>query len=116
MRGFIEKAAVLLSSVSPSIDSYFNAVTNKYRLLKPSPETKRPLIRIADMRFEKKIKPDFSKTVFTAAQKHIKKNNRVMVVMNRRGYSQRSSARNAATLKSAINVISRLYFISTIIC
>ncbi|PKL52619.1 MAG: primosomal protein N' [Nitrospira bacterium HGW-Nitrospira-1] len=87
MRGFMEKAAVLLSSISPSIDSYFNAITNKYRLVKPSSDIKRPAIRIADMRFEKKIKPDLSKTVFDAAQKHIKKNDRVMFVINRRGYS-----------------------------
>ncbi len=87
MRGFIEKTAVLLSSISPSVDSYFNAITNKYRLLKPSRDIQRPAIRIADMRFEKKIKPDFSKAAYNAAQKHIKKNNKVMFVMNRRGYS-----------------------------
>jgi primosomal protein N' (replication factor Y) len=87
MRGFIEKAAVLLSSISPSIDSYFNAITSKYRILKPSPDIKRPNIRIADMQFEKKIKPDLSKAVHDAAQKHIRKNNKIMFVVNRRGYS-----------------------------
>lgn len=87
MRGFIEKATVLLSSISPSIDSYFNAMSNKYKLVKPSPEVKRPAIRIADMRFEKKIKPDFSKTVYDAAKKHIRKNSKVIFVINRRGYS-----------------------------
>lgn len=87
MRGFIEKAAVILSSISPSIDSYYNAISNKYKLVKPSPAVKRPAIRIADMRFEKKIKPDFSKTVYEAAKKHIRKNSKVMFVINRRGYS-----------------------------
>ena len=87
MRGFIEKAAVVLSSISPSIDSYFNAITNKYRIIKPSPDIKRPNIRIVDMQFEKKIKPDLSKTVHDAARKHIQKNNKIMFVVNRRGYS-----------------------------
>ena len=87
MRGFIEKAAVLLSSITPSIDSYFNAVTNKYRMLKPSSDMKRPVIRIADMQFEKKIRPGFSKTVYDAALRHVRKNDRVMFVINRRGYS-----------------------------
>lgn len=87
MRGFIEKATVLLSSISPSIDSYFNAITNKYRMLKPSINIKRPVIRIADMQFEKKIRPGFSKTVYDAALKHVRKNDRVMFVINRRGYS-----------------------------
>jgi primosomal protein N' (replication factor Y) len=87
MRGFIEKAAVLLSSISPSIESYFNANTNKYRFIKPSPAAKRPVIRIADMRFEKKIKPDISKAVYDAAKKHILRNNKTMFVINKRGYS-----------------------------
>jgi primosomal protein N' (replication factor Y) len=87
MRGFIEKAAVLLSSITPSIDSYFNAVTNKYRMLKPSTDMKRPAIRIADMQFEKKIRPGFSRTVYEAALRHVQKNDRVMFVINRRGYS-----------------------------
>jgi primosomal protein N' (replication factor Y) len=87
MRGFIEKAAVLLSSVSPSIDSYFNAVTEKYRMIKPVPADKRPVIRIADMQFEKKIKPGLSKTAYDAANRHIRKNHKVLFVVNRRGYS-----------------------------
>jgi primosomal protein N' (replication factor Y) len=62
-------------------------MTNKYRMVKPSPDMKRPMIRIANMRFEKKIKPDLSKTVFDAAKRHIKKNDKVMFVINRRGYS-----------------------------
>ena len=87
MRAFIEKAPVLLSSISPSIDSYFNAITNKYRIIKPATDIKRPNIRIADMQFEKKIRPGLSKTVHDAARKHIQKNNKVMFVVNRRGYS-----------------------------
>jgi len=87
MRAFIEKATILLSSISPSIDSYFNAMTNKYGMLKPSSDIRRPAIRIANMRFEKKIKPDLSQTVFDAAKKHINKNDKVMFVINRRGYS-----------------------------
>jgi len=96
MRGFIEKAAVLLSSITPSIDSYFNAVTNKYRLLKPPPDIKRPAIRIADMQFEKKIRPGFSRTVYDAALKHVRKNDRVMFVINRRGYSSLLLCRECA--------------------
>jgi primosomal protein N' (replication factor Y) (superfamily II helicase) len=87
MRGFVEKSTVLLSSISPSIDSYFNAITGKYKMLKPSLDIKRPFIRIADMQYEKKIRPGFSRTVHDAALKHIRKNDKVMFVINRRGYS-----------------------------
>jgi len=96
MRGFIEKAAVLLSSISPSIDSYFNAITNKYSIIRPSPAIKRPNVRIAEMQFEKKIKPDLSKTVHDAARKHIRKNNKIMFVINRRGYSTTLLCRECA--------------------
>jgi primosomal protein N' (replication factor Y) (superfamily II helicase) len=86
MRAFIEKAAVLLSSVTPSFDSYFNALTGKYRIISPS-QLPRPVIKIADMQFEKKVKPDFSQRLYEAARKHIRKNNRIIFVVNRRGYS-----------------------------
>ena len=86
----------MLSSISPSIDSYFNAITNKYKIIKPSAGIKRPNIRIADMQFEKKIKPDLSKTVHEAARKHIRKNNKVMFVVNRRGYSTTLLCRECA--------------------
>ncbi len=103
MRGFIEKAAVLLSSISPSIDSYFNAITNKYTIIKPSSDIKRPNIRIADMQFEKKIKPDFSKTVHDAARKHIRNNNKIMFVVNRRGYSSTLLCRECAYIVKCVS-------------
>ena len=87
MRGFMEKAVVLLSSISPSIDSYFNTITGKYSIIEPAADMRRPVIRIADMRFEKKIKQDFSKTVYDTAKKHIQKNNKILFTLNRRGYS-----------------------------
>ena len=96
MRGYIEKSAVLLSSITPSIDSYFNAITKKYRMLRPSPDIKRPVIRIADMQFEKKIRQGFSRTVYDAALKHIRKNDKVMFVINRRGYSSLLLCRECA--------------------
>ena len=37
------------------------------------------------MQFEKKIKPDLSKTVHDAARKHIRKNNKIMFVVNKKG-------------------------------
>ncbi len=87
MRGFIEKATVLLSSITPSIDSYYNSFSDKYKLIKPSSSLTRPKIRIIDMRFEKTVKPNFSKTVYEDSKHHIKKGEKLMFVINRRGYS-----------------------------
>jgi primosomal protein N' (replication factor Y) len=87
MRGFIERAPVVLSSVTPSVDSYFNALTGKYILLSPPRLTKRPRITIVDMRYAKKVRPGISKEVADAAKGKIRSGKRIMFVINRRGYS-----------------------------
>lgn len=88
MRGFLEKSTVLLSSVTPSVDSYFNALTRKYIPLKPAGHAKkRPRISVIDMRYSKKIKPGISKEVFDAARSRLKAKKKIMFAMNRRGYS-----------------------------
>ena len=87
MRGFLEKAPVVLSSVTPSVDSYFNALTGKYVLLSPPSLTKRQRITIVDMRYAKKVRPGISKEVVDAARSRIKSDRKIMFVINRRGYS-----------------------------
>ncbi|MEC4675687.1 MAG: primosomal protein N' [Nitrospirota bacterium] len=87
MRGFFEKTTVLLTSVTPSVDSYFNALVNKYRLVKPRLSVSRPSIKIVDMRFEKTLKSKLSKTVYEASRKYIGRGGKIMFVINRRGYS-----------------------------
>ncbi len=87
MRGYLEKAIVLLSSICPSVESLFNCKTGKYTLLKPAHEVKRPRVRLVDMRHEKLVRPYLSRAVTDAASKHIKNNKKVMFVVNRRGHS-----------------------------
>ncbi len=86
MRGFIEKSTVVLSSVTPSLDSYFNTLSKKYRLLTPGP-TIHPKVQIVDMRFCKKTKPNLSKVVYEISRKRIESGRKIMFVINRRGYS-----------------------------
>ncbi len=87
MRGFLEKCAVLLSSVTPSIDSSFNVMTKKYFELKPFFQAERPRITIIDIRFAKKIRPGISRGVFDAVRNKLKAEKKIMLVSNRRGYS-----------------------------
>ncbi|MCJ7481823.1 MAG: primosomal protein N' [Thermodesulfovibrionales bacterium] len=87
MRGFFEKATVLLTSVSPSIESLYNGKSGKYIVLKPESDVKVPKVRVIDMRYEKHIKPYLSKTVIDTATKHLKRAGKIMFVVNRRGYS-----------------------------
>jgi primosomal protein N' (replication factor Y) (superfamily II helicase) len=87
LRGYLEKATVLLSSISPSIESFYNCKTGKYVLITPRGAAKRPVISVVDMRYEKHLKPGLSKTVVDAAARYSKKDGQVMFVINRRGYS-----------------------------
>jgi primosomal protein N' (replication factor Y) (superfamily II helicase) len=87
MRSFFEKATVLLTSVSPSIESLYNCKSGKYILLKPASDVKMPKVRVIDMRYEKHVKPSLSKTVIDAATKYMKRDAKMMFVINRRGYS-----------------------------
>ncbi|MCE5195059.1 MAG: primosomal protein N' [Nitrospiraceae bacterium] len=90
MRGLLEKTTVVLSSICPSIESIYNAKKNKYTLLKPSAILKKPAIRIVNMYNEKQPNPNLSKTVVDAASSAIKKNERIMFVINKKGYSMLS--------------------------
>jgi primosomal protein N' len=87
MRGYLEKATVLLSSICPSLESLYNCRKGKYTLLKSEVDIKRPKIKIIDMRHEKLFKPYLSKKVVDAAARFIKNDEKVMFVINRRGYS-----------------------------
>lgn len=86
-RGYFEGATVLLSSVCPSIGSLYNCSTGKYNLMDPADDIKKPKIRVMDMRHEKLLRPYLSKKVVNASLRYIKNNNKVMFLINRRGYS-----------------------------
>src|ERR1043165_2773016 len=57
MRAKMEHAAVLLGSATPSLESYHNALQEKYRLLNLTQrvdDCQMPLIRIVDLRAERR--------------------------------------------------------------
>lgn len=87
MRGFIEKATVMLSSICPSIDSLHNCRSGKYTLIAPEPCKQKPRIRVLDMRYEKLLRPYLSKSIVDAAAGYSGKGKDVMFLMNRRGHS-----------------------------
>jgi primosomal protein N' (replication factor Y) len=87
MKGYLEKATVLLSSISPSIESFYNCKTGKYALITPRGTAKRPVISVVDMRYAKHLKPSLSKTVVDATVRYSRKDRQVMFVINRRAYS-----------------------------
>lgn len=87
MRGYLEKATVLLSSVAPSIESFYNTTTGKYALLRDEKPTERPRVEIIKMQTAKKTTPYLSKRVTDAAASCTKRDETSLFLINRKGYS-----------------------------
>jgi primosomal protein N' (replication factor Y) len=91
LRGHLEKCAVLLGSATPSLESYHNAATGKYELLRLTQrvdDRKMPFIRIVDMRMEaKKSSPILSDPLADAIRSRLEKKEQVILFLNRRGFS-----------------------------
>jgi primosomal protein N' (replication factor Y) len=93
MRAKMCNAAVVLGSATPSLETYYNAVQGKYRLLElPERIEKRPLpeVEILDMReeFQRTRKEEvLSRKLVEEIGERLARNEQVMVLLNRRGYS-----------------------------
>lgn len=83
MRGYLEGAPVLLSSICPSVESHHNAMEGKYTLLKPQAHG-RPKVRVIDMRGSR---TPVSVKLLEASRAGMQKGERVMFVINKKGYS-----------------------------
>lgn len=88
-----ENAVVILGSATPSLESFHNSQTGKYRYLQlPSRIGDRPMAsaRIVDMRevFAKHKKPQvFSEELLEAIEATHNKGEQSIILLNRRGYS-----------------------------
>ncbi len=93
MRGKLEQALVILGSATPSLESYYNATTEKYKFYKlehrihdlPMPE-----IHIIDLKQEHPHRIGneiLTKPVVEALSETFSKNKQAIIMLNRRGYS-----------------------------
>ena len=93
VRGKMENAVVVLGSATPSLESYYNVLEKKFRLLPlPSRIDEKPLpeIRVLDMRQErgeKKEKPIFSRALEDAIRENAERKEQALLFLNRRGFS-----------------------------
>ena len=93
MRAKMANAAVVLGSATPSLESYFNAKKNKYALVElPDRVEQRPLpeVEIIDMRQEFQEtghEQVISRKLAAEIKERFDRNEQVMVLLNRRGYS-----------------------------
>ncbi|MFZ2653565.1 MAG: primosomal protein N' [Victivallales bacterium] len=94
MRGYMEKAVVILGSATPSFESYHNAMTGKYAMIQL---TKRvdgcvmPKIKIVDMHNEisrvgGKI---FSTELVEEVRRRLEKSEQTIIFLNRKGFATR---------------------------
>lgn len=84
MRGYEEGAPVLLSSICPSVESFYNAESGKYTLIEPPSPALRPKVRVVDMR---RTESSISPTLRNAAEARLRRGEKVMLYINRKGFS-----------------------------
>lgn len=93
MRAQLEKAVVVLGSATPSMESFYNARTGKYKLLEMPTrvdDQKMPLVRVVDMRLEarkEKGVPIFSQILRERIQQRLERGEQTILFLNRRGYA-----------------------------
>ena len=93
VRGKIEKCVVLLGTATPSLESYFNATRGKYQLAtltKRVDENQMPLIRIVDLRQERrkeKAAAILAGKLRDAITARLEKREQTILFLNRRGFS-----------------------------
>ena len=88
-----QKAKVLLGSATPSLESYYNAASNKYGLVEISERYKNiqlPEIELVDLKdkyFRKKMTGHFSDILIDEITNAVSLNEQVILFQNRRGFS-----------------------------
>ena len=89
----LHQAKVLLGSATPSLETYFNAQTEKYGLVeiaKRFGNVRMPDIELVDLKdkyFRKKMTGHFSDTLINEITTALSLNEQVILFQNRRGYS-----------------------------
>lgn len=95
MLASMHKSNVVLGSATPSYESYFNALSGKYALVKLTERfggARMPEIIVSDLREEnrrKTMKSHFGSTLYGAISQALEKKNQVILFQNRRGFSLR---------------------------
>ena len=105
----LHNAKTLLGSATPSVETYFNAITNKYGLInldKRFGGIEPPNIIIKDLKkaiIEKKISGNFSELLINKIRTTIENNKQVIIFQNRRGYSPYLECSKCAYVYECIN-------------
>jgi primosomal protein N' (replication factor Y) len=91
--GKIHRARVILGSATPSLETYYNAIQEKYTLVELTERYGKailPSIRTIDMKrayLKKTVVSNFSSPLLNAIKDTLAKNEQVILFQNRRGFS-----------------------------
>lgn len=105
----MHKAKILLGSATPSYESYFNALSNRFKLVEITERfggVQMPEIILSDMRVEKRRKTmqaDFGGTLIDAMKETLEEKNQVILFQNRRGFSLRLECDDCHYVPQCIN-------------
>src|SRR6184192_3710140 len=116
VRAKIEKCVVILGSATPSLESYHNATTGKYRLATLTQridEKQMPLIRIVDLRQERrkeKAAAILSEKLSQAIATRLEKREQTILFLNRRGFSTSLLCSNCGEARNCPNCSVALTF------
>lgn len=87
MRGYLEKADVMLTSAAPSAESYYNAIKGKYKFVRYGGKIKGQRVEIIDMNRHPKASQYMSKRVIEIVKTSLRSGGRTLFLINRKGYS-----------------------------
>jgi primosomal protein N' (replication factor Y) len=116
VRAKIENCVVVLGSATPSLESYHNAWSGKYRLATLSQrvdEKQMPLMRIVDLRQERrkeKAAPILSEKLSQAIADRLEKREQTILFLNRRGFSTSLLCSNCGEARNCPNCSVALTF------
>src|SRR5690349_1651644 len=116
VRSTIEKCVVVLGSATPSLESYHNATTGKYRLVTLTQridEKQMPLMRIIDLRQERRKEKKaaiLSEKLSQAIADRLEKREQTILFLNRRGFSTSLLCSNCGEARNCPNCSVALTF------
>src|SRR5438270_480308 len=116
VRAKIEKCVVILGSATPSLESYHNATTEKYRLATLSQrvdEKQMPLMRVVDLRQERRKEKSpaiLSEKLMQAISARLDKREQTILFLNRRGFSTSLLCSNCGEARNCPNCSVALTF------
>jgi primosomal protein N' (replication factor Y) len=116
VRAKMEQCVVLLGTATPSLESYHNAVQQKYQLLNLTQrvdDCQMPLMRIVDLRLERrkeKAAAILSEKLRAAITARLEKHEQTILFLNRRGFSTSLLCSNCGEARDCPNCSVALTF------